>query len=201
MFVVIDNYDSFVYNLASYFEELGEEVLVYRNDKIAIEHIKSLNPEGIIISPGPKDPKETGICIDIIRSFAKYVPILGICLGHQTIAHAYGASIIQGIRPMHGKVTQINHSGEGIFKSLPSPIKVTRYHSLIIDSSTLPPSFTITATSEDNVIMGIRHMNYYLEGVQFHPEALLTEYGHQMIQNFIDFCKEVSPNAIEFFES
>lgn len=192
MFLIIDNYDSFVYNLAHYFEELGETVKVYRNDLISIDFIKSLKPLGIIISPGPKNPTETGICENVIREFSGMIPILGVCLGHQTIAHVFGSQIIKGSQPMHGKVTPIWHNQEGVFKGLPTPLKVTRYHSLVVDPKTLPTDFIITAKSKDGAIMGIRHHSYILEGVQFHPEAVLTQYGHKMLANFIHECKEVN---------
>lgn len=191
MFLMIDNYDSFVYNLIHYLEELGETVLVYRNDSITIDFIKELDPIGILLSPGPKDPTQTGISEDIVREFAEKIPILGVCLGHQTIAHVFGASIVKGIRPMHGKVTPMHHTGEGIFRTIPSPINVTRYHSLIVDEKTLHPDFLITARSDDGVIMGIKHKQLHLESVQYHPEAVLTEYGHQLLKNFIRWSKEI----------
>ena len=188
MFLMIDNYDSFVYNLVHYFEELGEDIKVYRNDAITVDLIKVLKPAGIILSPGPKDPTDTGICEDIIRVFAYSIPILGVCLGHQTLAHVYGARIIKGHRPMHGKISPVTHTNEGIFKNIPSPMNVTRYHSLIIDPTTLSKDFTITATSDDGAIMGIKHNTLLLEGVQFHPEAVLTEYGHDLLANFASIC-------------
>lgn len=190
MILMIDNYDSFVYNLVHYFEELGENIKVYRNDAITINLIKVLKPSGIIISPGPKDPNDTGISEDIIREFADKIPIFGVCLGHQTIAHVYGANIIKGHRPMHGKISSLTHSNQGIFKNIPSPINVTRYHSLVIDPKTLSNNFIITATSDDGVIMGIKHKTLLLEGVQFHPEAILTEYGHELLANFVSTCHE-----------
>ena len=191
MFIMIDNYDSFVYNLVSYFLELGETIKLYRNDAITIDVIEACNPEGIIISPGPKDPTETGICEDVIRHFAHRIPILGVCLGHQTIAHVHGSRVIKGSRPMHGKISQITHQNVGVFKNLPSPMKVTRYHSLVVDRETLSERFLITAQSEDGDIMGIRHKELLMEGVQFHPEAVLTEHGHEMLANYIAWCKEV----------
>lgn len=195
MFLVIDNYDSFVYNLIQYIKELGETVLVYRNDAITIDLIKAMNPTGILISPGPKDPTDTGICEDIIREFSDRIPILGVCLGHQAIAHVHGANIIKGLLPMHGKVTPITHTGEGSFNGLPSTFMVTRYHSLIIDEASLSPDFIITAKSSDGAIMGIKHRYLLLEGVQYHPEAVLTEYGHQFLANFIHWSKEIRTNA------
>ncbi|WZL80897.1 aminodeoxychorismate/anthranilate synthase component II [Vallitaleaceae bacterium 9-2] len=192
MFLMIDNYDSFVYNLVRYIKELNEPIEVYRNDQITIDFIYQLQPIGIILSPGPKDPMETGISHEIIQEFATKIPILGVCLGHQTIAHTYGASIIKGLRPMHGQVSSIHHNGLGVFKALPSPYQVTRYHSLVVDPDTLPADFIITARSEDGAIMGIKHKTALLEGVQFHPEAVLTEHGHQLLSNYIHWCKEVN---------
>jgi len=190
MFLMIDNYDSFVYNLVHYFEELGEHIKVYRNDAITIDLIKALKPSGIIISPGPKDPTDTGISEEVIRVFANTIPILGVCLGHQAIGHVYGADIVKGHRPMHGKISSITHTNLGIFKNIPSPMNVTRYHSLVIDPATLSGDFEITARSEDGAIMGIKHKTLLLEGVQFHPEAVLTEYGHELLANFTSFCHE-----------
>ncbi|GAA0782860.1 anthranilate synthase component II [Hathewaya limosa] len=190
MYLIIDNYDSFVYNLFMYFKELGEEIKLIRNDKITTSLIKELEPEGIIISPGPKDPKDTGNLLEIIEEFKGEIPILGICLGHQSIAYAYGAKIVKGKVPVHGKVSLITHNNEGVFTNIKNPLKVTRYHSLIVDEDTLPSEFIITSKSEDNVIMGIRHKKDFIEGVQFHPEALLTEMGHELLENFIIQSKE-----------
>lgn len=189
MFLMIDNYDSFVYNLVHYFEELGEHIKVYRNDAITIDLIKVLKPTGIIISPGPKDPTDTGIAEDIIREFAHEIPILGVCLGHQAIAHVHGSNIIKGQRPMHGKISPVTHTNQGLFKNIPTPFNVTRYHSLVVDPSSLSQEFIVTATTEDGVIMGIKHKTLLLEGVQFHPEAVLTEYGHELLSNFVELCK------------
>jgi len=186
MFLMIDNYDSFVYNLVRYFEELGEEILIYRNDKISLEDIKRINPEGIIISPGPKSPEHAGLCMEIVENFKKSIPILGICLGHQTIGKVFGGKIVQGLEPVHGKVFEIVHNGKYVFKNIVSPMKVTRYHSLVIERESLPEVLEITSETKDGVIMGIRHRHYHIEGVQFHPEAELTEYGHKILKNFID---------------
>lgn len=190
MFLMIDNYDSFVYNLVHYFEELGEDIKVYRNDAITIDLIKVLKPTGIIISPGPKDPTDTGLTEDIIREFASSIPILGVCLGHQAIAHVYGSSIVKGQQPMHGKISPITHTNQGVFKGLPSPMTVTRYHSLVVEPRSLSKNFIVTATSDDGVIMGIKHKTLLLEGVQFHPEAVLTENGHELLSNFINYSYE-----------
>lgn len=189
MFLMIDNYDSFVYNLVRYLEEINEETVIYRNDKITIEEIYKLNPEGIIISPGPKSPKESGIVLEVINEFKSKIPIFGVCLGHQAIGHAFGANIIKGKIPMHGKVSVITHDGEGVFSNIKNTINVTRYHSLIIERSSLPKELKITAETEDNVIMGVRHKIYPIEGVQFHPEAELTEFGHEIIKNFTKNAK------------
>jgi anthranilate synthase/aminodeoxychorismate synthase-like glutamine amidotransferase len=188
MLIMIDNYDSFVYNLVHYVEELGETIKVYRNDAVTIDLIKEVKPSGIIISPGPKDPTQSGLSETIIREFASKTPILGVCLGHQAIAHTFGARIIKGHRPMHGKISSIQHTGIGVFYQLPSPMTVTRYHSLVIDESSLSNDFIITAKSDDGAIMGIKHKYLLLEGVQFHPEAVLTQYGHELLANFIAWC-------------
>ncbi len=196
MLLMIDNYDSFVYNLVHYCRELNEDVQVYRNDAISLEEIEKLCPSGIILSPGPKDPSQTGICEDIIRTFADRIPILGVCLGHQAIAHVHGAKVVKGKRPMHGKISDIQHLNKGVFSNVPSPMKVTRYHSLVVDSSTLSDAFEVTAVSEDGEVMGLKHKTLLLEGVQFHPEAVLTEYGHLLLGNFINWCKEERHIAI-----
>ncbi|MEK6266343.1 MAG: aminodeoxychorismate/anthranilate synthase component II [Clostridium sp.] len=186
MFLMIDNYDSFVYNLVRYFEELGEEILLYRNDKILLEDIERIKPEGIIISPGPKSPESSGICMEIVEKFKADIPILGICLGHQIIGKVFGGKIIKGSQPVHGKVSEIFHSGKYVFKDIVSPMKATRYHSLIIERESLPQILEITSETENGVIMGIRHRDYLIEGVQFHPEAELTEHGHEILKNFIN---------------
>jgi len=190
MFLMIDNYDSFVYNLVHYLEELEEPTLVYRNDAITIDFIKVLKPLGIIISPGPGDPTDTGVSEDIIREFSGSIPILGVCLGHQAIGHVYGASIVKALRPMHGKISSITHDGLGLFHGLKSPMNVTRYHSLIIDEQSLSSDFTITARTSDGAIMGLRHKKLPLYGVQFHPEAILTDYGHELLDNFRRICHD-----------
>ena len=186
MFLMIDNYDSFVYNLVRYFQELGEDILVYRNDKISLEDIERIKPEGIIISPGPKSPEEAGICMSVVEKFKGSIPILGICLGHQTIGKVFGGNIVQGAQPVHGKVFEILHSGKYMFKNIKSPMKATRYHSLVIEKHSLPEVLEITSETADGVIMGVRHKHYLIEGVQFHPEAELTEHGHQILKNFIE---------------
>ncbi|HBG4729215.1 TPA: aminodeoxychorismate/anthranilate synthase component II [Clostridioides difficile] len=190
MILMIDNYDSFVYNLVQYIEELGERVVVKRNNEIKISDIEELNPEVIVLSPGPCSPKEAGICIDVVEHFKGKKPILGICLGHQTIGHVFGGDIIKAQQPVHGKVYSISHTNKGVFSGLKNPLNVTRYHSLIIDSNTVPKELEITATTDKGEIMGIRHKKYLIEGVQFHPEAILSEYGHEMLKNFITEARE-----------
>ncbi|HBG0707643.1 aminodeoxychorismate/anthranilate synthase component II [Clostridioides difficile] len=190
MILMIDNYDSFVYNLVQYIEELGEAVVVKRNNEIKISDIEELNPEVIVLSPGPCSPKEAGICIDIVEHFKGKKPILGICLGHQTIGYVFGGDIIKAQQPVHGKVYSINHTNKGVFRGLKNPLNVTRYHSLIIDSNTVPKELEITAITDKGEIMGIRHKKYLIEGVQFHPEAILSEYGHKMLENFITEARE-----------
>ncbi|MCY6356497.1 anthranilate synthase component II [Clostridium sp. ZS2-4] len=189
MFLMIDNYDSFVYNLVRYFGELKEDIIVYRNDEITIEDIEKMNLQGIIISPGPKNPRDAGISIDIIKNFKGKIPILGICLGHQTIGYAFGGKIVKGKRPMHGKISQVYHRGEGVFENIKNPLKVTRYHSLIVERESLPSCLSVTCETKGGVIMGLRHKEYDIEGVQFHPEAELTECGHEILRNFIERCK------------
>lgn len=190
MFLMIDNYDSFVYNLVRYFKELNEDVLVYRNDEITIEEIEEMKPLGIILSPGPKNPIDSGVCNEIIKKFKDKIPILGICLGHQCIGFTFGAKIIKGKMPMHGKISKVEHNGKGLFKGIQNPFNATRYHSLIIDMDTIPSCFEITATSDDGAIMGINHKEYNIQGVQFHPEAELTEFGHLLLNNYIKGCKK-----------
>ena len=185
MILMIDNYDSFVYNLVQYLGQLNEEVIIKRNDEISIEEIENLNPEMILLSPGPCSPNESGICIDIVNHFKGKKPIFGICLGHQTIGHVFGANIIKAIRPVHGKVNSIRHNNTGVFENLNNPLNVTRYHSLIIDNNNLPKDLEITAVTDENEIMGIRHKKYLIEGVQFHPEAILSEQGHDILRNFL----------------
>lgn len=186
MILMIDNYDSFVYNLVQYLRQLGKDVLVKRNDEIDIEYIKKLNPKIIVLSPGPCTPNESGICRDIVKNFKGKIPILGICLGHQIIASVFGANIVKAEYPVHGKVYPINHNNKGVFEGLNNPLNVTRYHSLIVENKTLPECLEITAMTKDKEIMGIRHKNYLIEGVQFHPEAILSEQGLELLLNFLN---------------
>ena len=190
--LMIDNYDSFTYNLVQYLGTLGAEVIVKRNDEIKPEEVKEINPDGIVISPGPCTPKEAGISVEVIRKYYKEYPILGVCLGHQSIGYAFGANIVRAKRLMHGKTSEITHTGEGIFKDIPSPFTAVRYHSLVIDEKTLPKELKITARSEDGEIMGIQHVEYPLYGVQFHPESVLSEYGMKILENFLNIAYEHS---------
>lgn len=190
MLLMIDNYDSFTYNLVQYFGELGVDVQVHRNDEITVAEIEKLNPEYLVISPGPCTPNEAGVSIEAIKHFAGKLPILGVCLGHQSIGQAFGGKIIHAKEIMHGKVSNMFHKDEGVFKNLESPLEATRYHSLVIDAETLPDCFEITAWTESesgemDEIMGVRHKDYAIEGIQFHPESILTQHGHAMLKNFL----------------
>lgn len=186
MILVIDNYDSFVYNLVQYIGELGQELRVVRNNKITIPGIEMLAPTHIMISPGPCTPNEAGISLEVIQHFKGRIPILGVCLGHQAIGQAFGGEVIRALRPIHGKTSMVVHDGQGIFSGIVSPLKATRYHSLIIKKETLPSCLSISAQTEQGEIMGVRHREFAIEGVQFHPESILTEHGHAMLQNFLD---------------
>ncbi len=190
MILMIDNYDSFVYNLVQFLGELGEEIIVKRNDEITLQEVEELNPEIIVISPGPCSPVEAGMSIKIVKHFKGIKPILGICLGHQTIGHVFGGNIVKANQPVHGKVHPIKHNNNGVFKGLNNPLNVTRYHSLIVDKDTLPDELEITAMTDEGEIMGIRHRKYLIEGVQFHPEAILSEQGHDILHNFIKMARE-----------
>jgi para-aminobenzoate synthetase component II len=185
MLLMIDNYDSFTYNLVQYFGELGENIRVFRNNKITIQEIERLAPRRIVISPGPCTPREAGISVDVIRYFAGKVPILGVCLGHQSIGAAFGGEIIRAPRLMHGKTSQIFHDRKTIFTGLPNPFEATRYHSLLIKKETIPDCLEITAWTDINEIMGVRHREFVLEGVQFHPESILTTEGKDLLRNFL----------------
>jgi anthranilate synthase/aminodeoxychorismate synthase-like glutamine amidotransferase len=185
MILLIDNYDSFVYNLARYVQELGDEPLVRRHDAIGIEEIFALRPSHIIISPGPCSPTEAGISTEVVRQLGPHIPILGVCLGHQCVGAAYGGEIVRAGLPMHGKTSRIHHAGTGIFSGLPNPFTATRYHSLVIAPASIPPSLMVTATSEDGEIMGVQHREHPVHGVQFHPESVLTEQGYRLLDHFL----------------
>lgn len=186
MILLIDNYDSFTWNLYQYFCELGADVQVKRNDELTLAQIDALKPQKIVISPGPCTPDDAGISLEVIRHYAGWLPILGVCLGHQAMAQAFGATIVRAAKVMHGKTSPIHHTGQGVFQGLANPLTVTRYHSLLIDPATLPDGFEVTAWSETQEIMGIRHTVWDLEGVQFHPESILSEQGHQLLANFLN---------------
>jgi anthranilate synthase component 2 len=186
MLLMIDNYDSFTYNLAQYFGELGEDVQVVRNDAIDLAGIAALAPARIVISPGPCTPNEAGVSVPLVRAFAGKLPILGVCLGHQAIGQAFGGRIVHASRVMHGKTSGIRHASKGVFAGLPSPFLATRYHSLAIERASLPDCLEVTAESEDGEIMGVRHRQFALEGVQFHPESILTEHGQALLKNFLE---------------
>ena len=186
MLLMIDNYDSFTYNLVQYLAEIGQEVKVVRNDKISIEEINKLNPQYIVISPGPCTPNEAGISLELIEAFKGKIPILGVCLGHQSIGQAFGGKIVHAKTIMHGKTSKISHNNKGVFRGIKNPFIATRYHSLVIEKHTLPNCFDITAWTDDNEIMGIKHKELAIEGVQFHPESILSEYGHDLLKNFLD---------------
>jgi len=190
MLLMIDNYDSFTYNLVQYLGELGEDLKVYRNDKITVAEIEKLAPEGIIISPGPCTPKEAGVSVETIKHFAGKVPLLGVCLGHQSIGEAFGGDVVRADRLMHGKTSMIQHDGKTIYEGLPNPFEATRYHSLIVKRNTLPDCLEVSAETKDGVIMGLRHKEYFIEGVQFHPESILTAVGKDLLRNFLRLMRQ-----------
>jgi len=185
MLLMIDNYDSFTYNLVQYLGELGADVQVYRNDALTLDQIAAWKPEKIVISPGPCTPSDAGICVPLIERFAGEIPILGVCLGHQAVGQAFGGKVVRAGRVMHGKLSEIAHRGEGVFAGLRSPFSATRYHSLVVERASLPSCLEVTAESDDGEIMGLRHRELPVEGVQFHPEAILTEQGHELLANFL----------------
>jgi anthranilate synthase component 2 len=196
MFLLLDNYDSFTYNLRHYLGELGAEVDVYRNDAISADDVLSLGAEGIVISPGPCDPDRAGICLELIEKAKDYMPILGVCLGHQCIGQAFGGKVVLAPKPMHGKISEIIHQGDGLMDGIPSHFKATRYHSLTLEPESLPSCLSVTATSEDGVIQGISHNELPIHGVQFHPESIASEHGHRLIQNFLDIAKNKLGNRV-----
>ncbi|HBA55473.1 anthranilate synthase component II [Syntrophorhabdus aromaticivorans] len=190
MVLMIDNYDSFTYNLVQYLGELGEEVVVFRNDKTTVDEIEQLSPSRIVISPGPCTPREAGISVDVIRSFAGKVPILGVCLGHQAIGYAFGGEVVQAKTLMHGKTSPVFHDGKSIFKGVESPFDAIRYHSLALSGEGLDKDFEVSARTDDGEIMGLRHKRYLVEGVQFHPESILTQEGKKILSNFLSLSKD-----------
>ncbi|MDA0690570.1 MAG: aminodeoxychorismate/anthranilate synthase component II [Nitrospinae bacterium] len=185
MILMIDNYDSFTYNLVQYLGELGADIRVHRNDEITLEQIEALQPERIVVSPGPCTPEQAGVSVDVIRRFAGKIPILGVCLGHQSVGVAFGGEVIKAGRLMHGKTSMIQHDGKNLFENLANPFQATRYHSLVLNRKNLPDCFEITAESEDKEIMGIRHKELFVEGIQFHPESILTTCGKELLGNFL----------------
>ena len=188
MILVIDNYDSFTYNLVHYLDELGAAPVVYRNDALSVAEALGLRPEAVVLSPGPCTPNEAGICIDLIRAAADTIPILGVCLGHQAIGEAYGGRIVRAPRPIHGKASRVHHDGRGLFQGVPAELDVARYHSLVIEPATCPAELEITARTADGIIMGVRHRTLPVEGVQFHPESVLTSGGMTILANFLRRC-------------
>ncbi len=189
MYLLIDNYDSFTYNLRHYLGELGAEVNVRRNDALSAEQALALNPQGIVLSPGPCGPGKAGICLELIEKSAGKVPILGVCLGHQCVGQAFGGKIVRAPKPMHGKVSPIEHNGEGVFSGIPSPFASTRYHSLMVEPDSLPDCLDVTANSGDGVIQGVQHRALPIHGVQFHPESIASEHGHDLLRNFLALCQ------------
>lgn len=187
MLVLIDNYDSFTYNLVQYLGDLGQEVVVHRNDKITAQGVQDLAPAGVVFSPGPSDPDHAGICVEMVQKAAEHkTPLLGVCLGHQTIGQVFGGKVVRAPKPVHGKLSTILHEGRGLFKGIPSPLRATRYHSLVVERESFPECLDITAWTEDGLIMGLSHKTLPIHGVQFHPESILTEHGHAMLKNFTD---------------
>ncbi|MGH9275755.1 MAG: anthranilate synthase component II [Acidimicrobiales bacterium] len=186
--LVIDNYDSFVYNLVQYLGELGAEPLVHRNDELTITEIIALDPDAVLVSPGPGTPDDAGVSNDVIRTFGGKVPVLGVCLGHQCIGQVYGGDVVRAPQVMHGKTSLIHHTGVGVFAGLPDPLEATRYHSLVVDRATVPAALEITAETDDGIVMGLRHRELGVEGVQFHPESILTVGGHDLLRNFLAGC-------------
>jgi anthranilate synthase component 2 len=195
MFLLIDNYDSFTYNLWHYLGELGAEVVVRRNDCITVDQVLAMRPQGIVISPGPCDPDKAGICLELIRRAAGTIPLFGVCLGHQAIGQAFGGKVVRAPKPMHGKVDSISHDNTGVFTGLPSPFRATRYHSLVVEKDGFPDCLHASAWSQDGLVMGLTHKELPIWGVQFHPESIETEHGHAMLRNFLDFTKSKTGHA------
>jgi anthranilate synthase component 2 len=188
MIVLVDNYDSFTFNLVHYLGELGAEVVVHRNDKVTSREIVTADPDAIVLSPGPCTPKEAGICLDLIAQAAKTIPILGVCLGHQAIGDAFGGKVVRAPVPVHGKLSEIRHEGRGIFRGINAPFQATRYHSLVVERDTMPAELAVTADTEDGLVMGLSHTRLPVHGVQFHPESIASDHGHLMLKNFLDIA-------------
>ena len=195
MFLLIDNYDSFTYNLWHYLGELGAEVVVRRNDALTVAQALAMTPQGIVLSPGPCDPDRAGICLELITGAAGMVPLLGVCLGHQAIGQAFGGQVVRAPAPMHGKLSDIRHTGTGLFAGLPNPFRATRYHSLLVERATLPAALEVTAETEDGLIMGLAHRQLAIHGVQFHPESIETEHGHALLRNFLTLATAAGGSA------
>lgn len=195
MLLLIDNYDSFTYNLVHYLGELGAATDVYRNDALSVDQAIALKPEAIVLSPGPCDPDKAGICLDLVRRVQGSIPLLGVCLGHQSIGQAFGGRIVRAPEPMHGKPSQIHHNGKGVFRNLGNPFSAIRYHSLVVERSSLPDCLEITAETDDGIIMGLSHREYPVHGVQFHPESIDTKIGHDLLNNFLDLVGQRSTTA------
>lgn len=192
MFVLIDNYDSFTYNLYHYLGEIGAESVVYRNDAISPDEVVAMEPEGLVLSPGPCTPSEAGICLDLIAKASGRIPILGVCLGHQAIGQAFGGRVVRAPMPLHGKLSSVSHKNSDVFETLPSPFNVTRYHSLLLDRDSLPDELEITAETDDGLVMGLHHRDKPLYGVQFHPESIASEYGHELLANFVKLARRTN---------
>ncbi len=190
MILVIDNYDSFTYNLVHYLGELGAELVVRRNDKVTVDEIRAMKPEGIVLSPGPCTPNEAGVCLDVIEELGDEIPILGVCLGHQAIGQAYGGKVVRAPKLMHGKLSEVRHSGQGVFHGINAPFMATRYHSLTIAPDSVPASLEVTASADDDVIMGVRHKEHPVHGVQFHPESIASEHGKDILRNFLSIVTD-----------
>jgi anthranilate synthase component II len=193
MLLLIDNYDSFTYNLFHYLGELGEEIVVCRNDDMSAAQALSMKPSAIVLSPGPCDPDKAGICLELIKAAAGRVPILGVCLGHQAIGQAYGGKVVRAPQPMHGKLSRIHHNGKSVFRGLPNDFSATRYHSLTVERASLPPALEITAETDEGIIMGLAHKTHPVHGVQFHPESIASERGHELLKNFLDLAHGKQP--------
>jgi anthranilate synthase component 2 len=188
MIVLIDNYDSFTFNLVHYFGELGADIVVHRNDKVTAKEIVALKPDAIVLSPGPCTPKEAGICLDLIEEASATIPMLGVCLGHQAIGDAFGGKVVRAPVPVHGKLSDIRHEGRGVFRGINGPFKATRYHSLVVDRGSIPAELTVTAETDDGLVMGLSHATLPVHGVQFHPESIASDHGHLMLKNFLDIA-------------